>query len=680
MDGDSETEVKGHTAVSLTTSNSGVITGSQDPMVSGQSIFKYKVPSASDQLLLAMQNATNAQTVRGELPMTTKAAFQTVSSLGSLPSMMSTAQTVANQQQLLMAPTVQSLPSPQTVLANQVLPQVARLPAAQQLLTIPSNTPGGQAQQMLTIPITNAAGQQQILTIPVSLAHGQGGIQFIIPSTGGQLLASGLSSLMSPPPAVTQAPVSLVMSSSSTSLPSITTVASSLAKSQVATTPSMLPTTPLPPMSVLAGQSALGHQLPLPQMLMNNTGHVYSVSPTTPTLPTLNSSLTTNGKVTYTSPAITETPSVTTIQGLTTQTLSAQTLSGLATHRQTLSNPLGAAAAAQAAAASQILAAQAAAAEDTPPSPPPEERVVVPTTTAPTPTVLTTHGLTAQQLAAATQLMASQGVTRQLVNSQGQVIAQVGGQSGVTQLLPSGQVITTTQGGVQVISHASSTTSPTGQVTTNVNASNATEAVLNASEVDGINLEEIKDFAKAFKIRRLSLGLTQTQVGQALSATEGPAYSQSAICRFEKLDITPKSAQKIKPVLERWMEEAEERHKNGLSQLTDFIGSEPTKKRKRRTSFTPQALEYLNIQFEKNTHPSGAEMTSMSQELNYDREVIRVWFCNKRQALKNTIKKLKAVDHSSVSEHQTVGLSEVPSQVAFKQEPLVTEAPATVSL
>jgi len=29
--------------------------------------------------------------------------------------------------------------------------------------------------------------------------------------------------------------------------------------------------------------------------------------------------------------------------------------------------------------------------------------------------------------------------------------------------------------------------------------------------------------------------------------------------RFEKLDITPKSAQKIKPVLEHWMKEAEER-------------------------------------------------------------------------------------------------------------------------
>ncbi|XP_022237756.1 POU domain, class 6, transcription factor 2-like isoform X1 [Limulus polyphemus] len=159
--------------------------------------------------------------------------------------------------------------------------------------------------------------------------------------------------------------------------------------------------------------------------------------------------------------------------------------------------------------------------------------------------------------------------------------------------------------------------------------------------VDGINLEEIREFAKAFKIRRLSLGLTQTQVGLALSATEGPSYSQSAICRFEKLDITPKSAQKIKPVLERWMKEAEERYKNGDHNLTEFIGNEPSKRRKRRTSFTPAALQILNQFFEKNTHPSGAEMTELAEQLNYEREVVRVWFCNKRQALKNTIKKLK---------------------------------------
>ncbi|NWI12451.1 PO6F1 factor, partial [Crypturellus soui] len=159
-----------------------------------------------------------------------------------------------------------------------------------------------------------------------------------------------------------------------------------------------------------------------------------------------------------------------------------------------------------------------------------------------------------------------------------------------------------------------------------------------STEEDGINLEEIREFAKNFKIRRLSLGLTQTQVGQALTATEGPAYSQSAICRFEKLDITPKSAQKLKPVLEKWLSEAELRNQEGQQNLLEFVGGEPSKKRKRRTSFTPQAIEALNAHFEKNALPTGQEITEIAKELNYDREVVRVWFCNRRQTLKNTSK------------------------------------------
>ncbi|XP_060855915.1 putative uncharacterized protein DDB_G0282499 [Metopolophium dirhodum] len=62
------------------------------------------------------------------------------------------------------------------------------------------------------------------------------------------------------------------------------------------------------------------------------------------------------------------------------------------------------------------------------------------------------------------------------------------------------------------------------------------------------------------------------------------------------------------------------------------------KKRKRRTSFTPHALELLNGHFERNTHPSGSEITGLAHRLGYEREVIRIWFCNKRQALKNTVR------------------------------------------
>lgn len=108
--------------------------------------------------------------------------------------------------------------------------------------------------------------------------------------------------------------------------------------------------------------------------------------------------------------------------------------------------------------------------------------------------------------------------------------------------------------------------------------------------------------------------------------------------RFEKLDITPKSAQKLKPVLERWLAEAELWNQKGQQNLMEFVGGEPSKKRKRRTSFTPQAIESLNTYFEKNALPTGQEITDIAKQLNYDREVVRVWFCNRRQTLKNTSK------------------------------------------
>uniref|UniRef100_A0A3B5AXG6 POU class 6 homeobox 1 n=1 Tax=Stegastes partitus TaxID=144197 RepID=A0A3B5AXG6_9TELE len=241
-----------------------------------------------------------------------------------------------------------------------------------------------------------------------------------------------------------------------------------------------------------------------------------------------------------------------------------------------------------------------------------------------------------------------QTVTPQLLlNTQGQIIATVGnGPAAVatsaavlpktaappTLAKPSTQVVIAPQPSVLKTATTLSSTVPItcGDIA-------KVGQLVSVSSEEGINLEEIREFAKNFKIRRLSLGLTQTQVGQALTATEGPAYSQSAIC-FEKLDITPKSAQKLKPVLEKWLAEAEHWNQKGQQNLMEFVGGEPSKKRKRRTSFTPQAIEVLNSYFEKNALPTGQEITEIARELNYDREVVRVWFCNRRQTLKNTSK------------------------------------------
>jgi POU domain transcription factor, class 6 len=80
--------------------------------------------------------------------------------------------------------------------------------------------------------------------------------------------------------------------------------------------------------------------------------------------------------------------------------------------------------------------------------------------------------------------------------------------------------------------------------------------------------------------------------------------------------------------------------------FTDLLGTESSKKRKRRTSFTPQALEILNEAFDKSSQPGSPniDINTLANKLNYDREVIRVWFCNKRQAFKNSQKKFKPIN------------------------------------
>ncbi|KAK2825124.1 hypothetical protein Q7C36_019051 [Tachysurus vachellii] len=256
-----------------------------------------------------------------------------------------------------------------------------------------------------------------------------------------------------------------------------------------------------------------------------------------------------------------------------------------------------------------------------------------------------------------------QTVTPQLLlNSQGQIIATIGSNPGASPFSTSpsstdltkttlshskfntqAPTVTVNQSPVMIAPQPSTGKSTSSSIPVACAEMPTVSQLVNkpqsgVTEEEGINLEEIREFAKNFKIRRLSLGLTQTQVGQALTATEGPAYSQSAICRFEKLDITPKSAQKLKPVLERWLAEAELWNQKGQQNLMEFVGGEPSKKRKRRTSFTPQAIEVLNSYFEKNALPTGQEITEIAKELNYDREVVRVWFCNRRQTLKNTSK------------------------------------------
>ena len=155
--------------------------------------------------------------------------------------------------------------------------------------------------------------------------------------------------------------------------------------------------------------------------------------------------------------------------------------------------------------------------------------------------------------------------------------------------------------------------------------------------MQGIDLEQVKQFAAEFKSARLSLGLTQTQVGQALTSStseEGVAVSQSTICRFEKLEITALQVKKLLPALQSWLQEARERHKQGLPVIVQDMDGKDNKKRKKRTVFNQDTVNALCVEFDRQPSPSSHHLSDIADRMGLDKETVRVWFCNKRQNLK----------------------------------------------
>ncbi|CAG2113687.1 unnamed protein product, partial [Medioppia subpectinata] len=71
------------------------------------------------------------------------------------------------------------------------------------------------------------------------------------------------------------------------------------------------------------------------------------------------------------------------------------------------------------------------------------------------------------------------------------------------------------------------------------------------------DLEELEQFAKTFKQRRIKLGFTQGDVGLAMGKLYGNDFSQTTISRFEALNLSFKNMCKLKPLLQRWLEDAD---------------------------------------------------------------------------------------------------------------------------
>ncbi|XP_071333308.1 POU domain, class 2, transcription factor 1b isoform X9 [Trachinotus anak] len=152
------------------------------------------------------------------------------------------------------------------------------------------------------------------------------------------------------------------------------------------------------------------------------------------------------------------------------------------------------------------------------------------------------------------------------------------------------------------------------------------------------DLEELEQFAKTFKQRRIKLGFTQGDVGLAMGKLYGNDFSQTTISRFEALNLSFKNMCKLKPLLEKWLNDAENLTSDQALSSPSGLGSPGmgiegiNRRRKKRTSIETNIRVALEKSFlEQNQKPTSEEITMIADQLNMEKEVIRVWFCNRRQ-------------------------------------------------
>merc|ERR1719229_1290754 len=153
---------------------------------------------------------------------------------------------------------------------------------------------------------------------------------------------------------------------------------------------------------------------------------------------------------------------------------------------------------------------------------------------------------------------------------------------------------------------------------------------------ESADLEELEAFSKMFKQKRIKLGYTQGDVGLALGKLYGNDFSQTTISRFEALNLSFKNMCKLKPLLQKWLEDADisqNAHAQMLNQAASLSAAQEAlaRRRKKRTSIDNTVRVALERAFNSNPKPTSEEVQYISDGLCLEKEVVRVWFCNRRQ-------------------------------------------------
>ncbi|KAH0630434.1 hypothetical protein JD844_013458 [Phrynosoma platyrhinos] len=107
-------------------------------------------------------------------------------------------------------------------------------------------------------------------------------------------------------------------------------------------------------------------------------------------------------------------------------------------------------------------------------------------------------------------------------------------------------------------------------------------------------------------------------------------FSQTTICRFEALQLSFRNMCKLKPLLQRWLQEADSNN-NLQEQLCTMESAMIQARKRKRTSIENSVRGSLETYFRRCSKPTLQQMVQIADELGLEKDVVRVWFCNRRQ-------------------------------------------------
>ena len=110
----------------------------------------------------------------------------------------------------------------------------------------------------------------------------------------------------------------------------------------------------------------------------------------------------------------------------------------------------------------------------------------------------------------------------------------------------------------------------------------------------------------------------------------GNDFSQTTISRFEALNLSFKNMCKLKPLLQKWLEDADSSLNNTSIYCNSLSAADSMgRRRKKRTSIETTVRIALERAFGQNPKPTSEEIAYVADSLNMEKEVVRVWFCNR---------------------------------------------------